>query len=339
MSFTRVSSTSKEQRVCENKPSQLKLKDFRYILDTQLWEHKIVNFPLEIICPSNGKIEITNCEFRQGLIIRLDYGVSANNIFIFRSEFPEYLKIFGSDDFYNKIERNIEVDSCVINKADIIGLAANSLIVYKTSIAEFIIESNEFSRVTMEASNIGLLLEHGTRTGDIDVKEGCFEKAGIIPKKIYSTLCERYEDKDNAREASLRTIDFLLKNTNVNFPSLETSSLYYERNKIQTRSYAAKAVLWIFGYFQSPMRFFTSAIIIYSIVVFSLGIAALYSGNSLTIPDILRLSFNSFIGFSHTLNDSNDYLSNIILSVSIGMSTIFYSGLLVTLLNRFRIKS
>lgn len=338
MSFTRVSPMSKDQRVLEKEPDTTLFKDFRYVVDTQEWINKIIDFPLEIACPRGSKINISNCEFKKGLIVRLDYDETIESIFVFKCDIANYLKLFGSDHHCNKVENSIDIDSCIIDKIETIQIETKAVNIYQSNTNELIIEANIIHKLIIEKSNIGILLEHGNDIKIIDIHAGCFEQYGIIPKRIFSTLTKRYSNKENARDASLRTIDLLLKNSNITYPSHETSSLFYERNRVQTKSLLSRAILWLFGYFQSPMRYLSSAIILYSFIVLLLGIASLYSGIHIAGQDILQLAFNAFIGSSHMSTYTSDYLLNGILSVSIGMGTIFYSGLLVTLINRFRIR-
>jgi len=338
-SFTRVSLTSKNDRVKEKDFDMFLYKDYRFIINKQKWTDKIVDSPVEIECPSDGEIYISNCEFNKGLTIRVGFDTEIKSIFIFCSEFSGGLHLHGSEHYCNSVKNNIDIDSCVVDKFSLVQLAPDTVHIYSTNIDEIIIESNNFQRFIVEKSNIGLLLEHSNVIDDIDIKSGSFEKYKIIPNKIFKVLQDRYQSIELARDTSLRTIDFLIKNKNVIFPSNETSCLYYERNRIQTKSSFSKILLWFLGYFQSLARYFVTALILYTFIVLLLGVTSLYEGSYIAIPQILRLALNSFIGLSYTLEGSNhNYFSSIIMSISIGLGTIFYSGILVTVINRFRVK-
>lgn len=338
MPFTRVTSINKPDRIQAEEPDASLYKKNRFIVDVQEWSNKIVDFPLEITCSLNSKISIKNCDFKKGLILRVGGDVPIESIFICSSKISNSLKVYGSNQSYLKINNDMEVDSCLIDKVEVNQVEAGIFNIYNSNVDEINIESNSFEKFLIERSDIGFLLEYSNEISVIDIQAGSFDRYKIIPKRIFSTFKSRYPDVKDAKDASLRTVDLLLRNKNVIFPSYETSGLFYERNRIQTNSVTARTLLWMFGYFQSPMRYLTTAILLYSFIALILGVASIQSERIIPIPEILRLTFNAFIGLSYTLSDSNDYFSSLILSVAIGMGTILYSGLLVTMINRFRVK-
>lgn len=339
MPLTRVSSVNVSDRVQAREPDATLYKDFRYILDVLEWKNKIVDFPLEITCTHGCEISVSNCEFKKGLIVRIEDDVNIDSVFIFSSNISEGLKVYGSNGRErNRVAKDIAIDSCLIDKLGVVQVVAEKLDIYNSTADEIVLESNNLRKLVSDRSDIGLILECSNEIQSVTISAGSFEKHKIVPKKVYRTLKTRYGKKEYANGASLRTLDLLLRNTNITFPSSETSSLFYERNKIQATSLLEKALLWMFGYFQSPMRYLVTALLWYSFIALVLGVVSIYSGNLFPVTEILRLTLNSFLGLSYTLSESDNYLSSIVLSIAIGMGTIFYSGLLVTMINRFRIR-
>lgn len=336
--FTQTTFIDRKKRAVELNPSDILFKDYRYILDVTKWENVIVDFPLEINCKSGSKIYIDNCEFRGLLIINLDYGISIDSIFIFGTDIRKALKIYGSDHTGNEVRENISIDSCIIDKTEFLQLNSDKIDIYNTKLTELHIEAISANDFHIKRSDIGIILEHSTKILNIDIQDGTFDNQKIIPSNLFKELKKRYKDKKTAIDASLRAIDFLLRNKNIILPSYVISGLYYERNRIQTESILSGLILWSFGYFQSPLRYLTSAIITYALVSGLLGFSMLLSGTYSSVEEILRIAFSAFIGLSYTISGESDYITSIIVSFAIGLGTVFYSGLLVTLINRFKIR-
>lgn len=338
MSFTRSPFRDRNNRVVEQRPNDFYFNDYRYIVNETTWENKIISFPLEINCQSGANVHIDNCEFKDLLIIRLNDGISIEGVFIFCSEMAKSLKLFGTEHRGNKIVEDISIDSCTSNKVEIIQLDCKKIEIYKTKICEIVLEASKAQELGMDRSDIGILLEHSTSIATINIHENTFSNEGIIPKKLFGILEKRYQNKEDAKDSSLRTIDFLLKNTNVTLNSHISSALFYERNRIQTSSIFSRMILWSFGYFQSPARYLTTAIIAYFFTCLLLGASFVSSGTFLPLKEVFVLAFNGLFGLSFTLSDNSNYISRFLVSLSIGVGTVFYSGLLVTLINRFRIR-
>lgn len=333
------SSFDYSRRVRAKKPSLIHFSKYRYIVDDLDWEDKIVNFPVEITCSSDCRVNIKNCVFNRGLIIRADEGVDINSVFIFRSQVLDGLKVYGSNGpTPNKVVKPINIDTCSIDRLDVTQFSAKKLDIFNSSVDELYLEANYLEDMVVNRSHLGLVFEYYNKIKEVDIEAGSFAKKKVIPNNLYSVIRKRGSNHEHAKDTSLRVLDLLLRNTNITFPSSETSRFFYERNKIQTSSLPAKAILWMFGYFQSPMRYFVTALFWYSLIVLMLGLGSIYGGSFLTVKEVLRLSLNSFFGLSYTLGDSGDFLSSIILSFAIGMGTVLYSALLVTMINRFRIR-
>lgn len=337
-SFTRSPFRNKNDRVVEQQPSDSCLRDNRYIVNKTIWKNKIINFPLEINCQSGASVEIDNCEFNDLLIIRVGYDVSIEKIYIFCSEIIGAIKLYGSEHQGNEVTKNITIDSCASNKVEIIQLNCNKIEIYNTQTDEIILEVSKSKELVIDRSDVGILLEHGTNIASIDIHEKTFDNAKTIPKKLYSTLKKRYQNKHHAIDTSLRTIDFLLKNVNMTLNSRISSNLFYERNRIQIKSIFSRMILWLFGYFHSPARYLTTAMITYVFVCILLALSSVISGMCIPLEEVLLLSFNGLFGLSFTLSSSPYYSSGFVISFSIGVGTILYSGLLVTLINRYRIR-
>lgn len=339
MSPKKFNSSDYPRRVRALKPSLIHLSNDRYIVDNLDWENKIVDFPVEITCFPGCEVKIKNCVFNRGLIVRVNEGVDIKSVFIFRSQVLNGLKVYGSNGpAPNNVAQSIDIDTCSVDRLDVSQLSAKELEVYASSVDELHLNENHLGRVVVNRSHLGLIFEYFNKIEEVDIAAKSFAKKKVIPNNLYSVLRKRYRDQESAKDTSLRVLDLLLRNANITFPSSETSRLFYERNKIQTSSLPAKAVLWMFGYFQSPARYFVTALIWYALIVLMLGLGSVYSGNFLHAKELLRLSLNSFFGLSYTLESSDDFLSSIILSFAIGAGTVLYSALLVTMINRFRIR-
>ncbi|WP_419238547.1 hypothetical protein ACN08P_18280 [Photobacterium leiognathi subsp. mandapamensis] len=320
----------------EPTPDNNLFKDFRYIVKTCEWNEKEVDFPVEILCSVGDEINIKNCEIKKGLIIRLDDGVQIGNIHIYNSNISEHLKIFAHDG--GNIVGEVSIDTCEIDVLEINQLSA-SLDVYKSNIGKLHTDSNNFSKFKIDHSNVTKFICYHTRADEVEISNGTFKLGGIVPTKLFSDFNKRYNNKEYAQDATVQTLDFLLKNRSTSLCTYEYSELLYFRNKAQTRSMFHHCLLWLFGYFNDLSRYVTTAIIFLSSVFFSLMMVSIKSNLSLPVVALIRLSIDSFIGFSNTYGyNEENHLVSVVLSCSIGLGTIFYSGLLVTLINRFRIR-
>lgn len=351
-------------------PSPLLYKDYRYIITETELINKIIDFPIEINCICSAEIHIKNCEFKKGLKINVDYGVEINSIFIFRSDIVGDLNLYGGEHDCNKVKNNVGIDSCNVDNINFIGLSPKELNIYLSDIYYLNIESSNFNGLVIEDSSIGIFTYIGSIIKKLDINEGAFKKYNIVPKNLYNIIYEKnsiplskatfssfsisgYKDfirnfksiikhnKENkifSKKYSLTTIDFLLSNENTVINISELNDLYYERNKIQTSSLVIKSILWLFGYFQNPTRYFFTFIILLSVFTSFLNIITHVVGEHLNTLEILKVVTNSFIGLSYTANPNVGYVTSIILSLYIGAGTMLYSGLLVTLINRFKIR-
>jgi hypothetical protein len=328
-----------EDRVEQELPPPEDFHDFRYILHGQDWSDKIFDFRVEIECRSGEEVNIKNCYFKKGLIIRLESEVYLQNIYIVGCDIDDPLKIYGYDHECNVVNKEVSIDTCNIEKIETIMIKAEAFRVYKCLIKEMLFEASDVARFIVEKSSIGFLLEYGNRFGDVDIQEGCFKEFGIVPHNLMNNLNARYNNINHAREATLRSIDLLIRNKNVCYPSHESSSLFYARAKVQSSSVVINFTLWLFGYFHSVTRYLSTSMIMLFVVFISLGAASIISGDNFDNIELLRLSINSFLGLSNTLSEGNNsFLLSVVTSISIGMGTVFYSGLLVTLINRFRVR-
>ena len=118
-------------------------KDSRYILNDTIWKDKDIDFNVEILCAEGDKINISNCIFRNDLIIRLDHGISINDLYMYKVEVTGSLKIFGHSD--GVILKNVSIDTCEVDVLEVIGIRT-SIDIYETEINKLSMESNKFSK-------------------------------------------------------------------------------------------------------------------------------------------------------------------------------------------------
>ncbi|MCU8124791.1 hypothetical protein M2H60_21610 [Vibrio vulnificus] len=319
----------------EEIPEMQFFKDYRYILNTLIWDNKEIDFPVELYCAHDDKVLINNCDFKKGLVIRLDDGVQIDNIHIYNSNIEEGLKILAHNA--GKSINDVSIDTCSLDKLEIIGLSA-PVDIYKSKISNFLLESNNFSKLKIERSHVTRFTCYFTRALKVDISKGTFSSGGVLPKKVFSDFKKRYKNKEDAQDATVQTLDFLLENSSTSLCTSEYSEILYYRNKAQIKSPLHHCLLWLFGYFNDLSRYLTTAIIFLSSVFFSLMAASIINNTFLSPVELARLSIDSFIGLSNTYGYNEHHLISIVLSCSIGLGTIFYSGLLVTLINRFRIR-
>ncbi|MBM5068752.1 hypothetical protein HYO03_22230 [Vibrio parahaemolyticus] len=233
--------------------------------------------------------------------------------------------------------KDVSIDTCSLDKLEITGLSA-PVDIYKSKISNFLLESNNFDKFKIEKSHVTRFTCYFTRALKVDISKGTFSLGGVLPKNTFSDFKKRYKNKEYAQDATVQTFDFLLENSSTSLCASEYSEILYYRNKAQIKSPLHHCLLWLFGYFNDLSRYLTTAIIFLSGVFFSLMAASIINNTSLSLVELARLSIDSFIGLSNTYGYNEHHLISIVLSCSIGLGTIFYSGLLVTLINRFRIR-
>lgn len=316
-------------------PDMQFFEDYRYILNTLAWDNKEVDFPVELRCEYNDKVIIRNCYFKKGLVIRLDNGVQIDNIHIYNSNIEESLKILAHHG--GKSIKDVSVDTCSLDTLEITGLSA-PVDIYKSKISNFLLESNDLDKFKIEKSHVTRFTCYFTRALKVDISKGTFSSGGVLPNNTFSDFKKRYKNKEYAQDATVQTLDFLLENSSTSLCASEYSEILYYRNKAQITSPLYHCLLWLFGYFNDLSRYLTTAIIFLSSVFFSFMAASIINKTSLSLVELARLSIDSFIGLSNTYGYTEHHLISIMLSFSIGLGTIFYSGLLVTLINRFRIR-
>lgn len=311
-----------------------KFKDFRYILDDAEWKNKEVNFPVEILCSRGDRVVIENSTFNEGLIIRLGNGISIDNIYIYNTKIKGKFRVVSCG---GEVAINLGIDSCEFDTLELNGLRA-SVDIYKTKIEKLSLESNKFSKFKLDVCSVVSFSCYYTVSSFVDIANNTFKSGGVVPSKLFSDFNKRFKNKEYAQDATVQTLDFLLNNRSTSVCAAEYSDLLYYRNKAKTKSVFAHCLLWLFGYFNDLARYVTTALICLSVVFFSLMVVSMKTDLSLTISALIRLSIDSFIGLSNTYGYSDNHLISIVLSTSIGFGTIYYSGLLLTLINRFRIR-
>lgn len=319
----------------ESTPDIQFFKYSRYILNTLIWDNKEIDFPVELYCSLDEKVIINNCDFKKGLIIKIDGGIQIDSIHIYNSNIEGSLKVLAHRG--GEVIKDVSIDTCSLDKLEIIGLSA-SIDIYKSKIINFLSESNNFSKFKIEHSHVTRFTCYSTKALEVDISKGTFSLGGVFPMKTFSDFKKRYRNKEYAQDATIQTLDFLLANRSTSLCTSEYSEILYYRNKAQTKSPLHHCLLWLFGYFNDLSRYLTTAIIFLSIVFFSLMAASIKNNTSLSLVELARLSIDSFIGLSNTYGYNEHHLISIVLSCSIGLGTIFYSGLLLTLINRFRIR-
>lgn len=337
----------KEKRTVMEKPNPSCYRDYRYILKLAEIEDKIIKYPIEIHCEKNQKINIKNCFFEKELNIRVDYETSIENIYLYGVDINKTLNININGEV---ISNSIDIDSCNINRMNIVsGNIEKKIYVYLSDIEYFNIEGTISNTLEIEKSSIGIFTYIDSEIEKVNVQKNTFLEHGVVPGKLYEfinkkeskikALIKKITLNDSyAKETSLETLDFLLKNRNSLISVSEINEIYYERNRLQTSSIVNRFFLWMFGYFHNLGRYFVTFSILYILFVTILSISTYFSGENLETGGIHRLVINSLLGLSYTADASVNCYTSILISLYIGAGTILYSGLLVTLINRYKIK-
>lgn len=289
----------------------------------------------KIMSDGNSDIIIRNCEFNENLTITVNNSKPNLAIHIFESEIKGTLRITAHD-------HEVSIDKCNVKKLCVYD-TNSSIDIFMSKIDYLYIEGNTLTKLSICDSDMDFMLSLNNKIETIDISPNSF----ISPSDLYYKLNEHYSPDKNSnnlrdtytQDAIVQTFDLLLKNNSSLLCPLENSHLLYYRNKAQTKSLSSRCLLWLFGYFHKPERYIALSVILSSLVFTSLLLASTISTKSISTIMLMRLTINSFFGLSNTFNNDDSYLISIIISISIGLGTIFYSTLLITLINRFKIRT
>lgn len=321
---------------------------YKYSNPSTQFQNKIISFPFEIRLSNLKNWSASNCVFSDDVVIVIDDNDINFSLNFTCCIFESNLIIKGdSNEVSPSVLGKIAIDNCSMKRLFIRNIVVIDCFFYKSDLPEVTLEDRKTKVLRSENSNIGIIDIIGCKVEEVSIPSDNLKKYKFISGGIYKNLLknsmDKGKDKDFLLSKAFDVVSIFLKNRSVSFNEADMSKVFYERAYLQNinNNKILRLFLYMFGYFQNPLIYIGTGLFLWICVALFIWVyACLWAhNNSITPYEAFRLAFGAFFGLSYTVKGSATESLGIsyIVSSAIGVGTIFYSSLLVTLLNRFKL--